>query len=424
MKLKIFFGAVLAVLMSTNVTLLTFAASAPAETAGIFSFEESETEENTTMRMGQNLFLFGDNLEDDSRINGLLFAFSNQATLADQSDYGFVAGNIITYKGKTAKDLFVAGNSITISENAEIGRDAFVAGNSVVVETDLPSNLAVAASRVELRDIKIAGDVDLSVGHVIFSGQVEIAGKLIINSDADVTGWGNLTYNEIEKYEVQEYQPTVTEILIAKLISIVGLFVTMAIVLAMFPGANQKVAKQLSMEGFGKNLLVGICTLVAVPVISLFLIMSFVGAPAGIILLVAYIVLLYLAQGFSGLYIGKAILEKGFGHEMNRFLEMLLGIVIIGFLTLLPSVGGLIMMLSLSLGFGLFMQCINPRSKNRTPAAPKAQKTSTKTTTRKTIAAEVIESGGAAETEDKKPVADAPKSSKKSKTDTEVTEEE
>ncbi len=424
MKLRIFLGVVLAALMGANVAVPTFATSAPAETLGIFSFEESETEEDAAMRMGQNLFLFGDNLEDDARINGLLFAFGNQTTLANHSDYGFVAGNIITYKGKTVKDLFVAGNSITINEDAEIGRDVFAAGNSVVVETDLPSNLAVAASRVELHDVKIAGDVDLSVGHAIFSGQVEIAGKLIINSDADITGWGNLTYSEIEKYEVQEYEPTVTEILVAKLISIVSLFVAMVIILAMFPGANQKVAKQLSLEGFGKSLLVGICTLVAVPVISLFLIMSFVGAPAGIILLVVYIILLYLAQGFSGLYIGKAILEKGFGREMNRFLEMLLGIIIIGFLTLLPSVGGLMMMLSLSLGFGLFMQCINPRSKNQTPAAPKAQKSSTKTTAKKTIAAEVAEPDDAAETENKKPAADVTKPNKKSETDAEVTEEE
>lgn len=325
------------------------------------TLEVKETDDSGILRFGQNLFIAGNNLSDASATKGIIFSAGNQLTLQNKSEYAFTAGNLVDISATTEKDLFAAGNAVKITNNAKIGRDAFIAGNSVTVEADLPGNLAVTADTLTLRNVKIAGNVDLAVSHVIFEGKVEITGKLSFNEDADVSGLSNATYAEIEKYEVVEYTITSAEIWTGRILSIIGLFITIVIIMAMFPAMDKRVKQELSLAQFGKDLVIGIVTLFGVPFIILFLLISFFAAPAGLVLLAVYIVMLYLAQGFTGLYLGKVIFEQLFKGKMNKFIEALVGIAII---ILLGIISPLINLLAIILGLGLFMQSIKPDRKN------------------------------------------------------------
>lgn len=327
------------------------------------TFEVTESADTAEIRLGSNLFLAGNFVNSDKNaqlvpVDGLLFAAGNQLGLKAESEYAFVAGNIINYDGGTEKDLFVAGNVINILNAATIGRDVFAAGNVVGVAADLPGDLSITANKAVLNGINIAGDLNVEVEDIVIEGKVNVSGKFVVNSDANIKGIENISYAEIEKYEVVEDEVTATEILIAKILSIAGLFIVFTIVMAMFPAVKKRVSKELNVTQFGKDVIIGIVTLVTVPIIAIFLLISVIGAPAGVLLLVAYIIMIYLAQGYTGLWLGKVIVEKLAHGRINAFLELLIGVTVLGLLVMIPWVGTYIGLLSLLLGLGLFMQSI------------------------------------------------------------------
>lgn len=241
------------------------------------------------------------------------------------------------------------------------------------VEADLPGDLSVTANKLILNGNKVDGDVNLSVNELIIEGQVVVTGKLVVNSDANIDGIERLDYHEIEKYEIVESSITGLNLWMAKLFSIATLFITFTIIMAMFPGVEKRVSKELSVAQFGKDVLIGMVTLLCVPILIVFLLLSFIGAPAAILLLCAYIVMIYIAQGYSGLWLGKVIVEKIAHGKINAFVELLIGVTVLGLLVMIPWLGSYIGLLSLLLGLGLFMQSIKPNRKKKVIASHKAE---------------------------------------------------
>ena len=334
------------------------------ETESTFELEQSDSD-TEILKVGQNRFIAGMNVMSETETNGLLFISGNNVGVKAPSEYDFMAGNILDFSSSTKKDLFAAGNYITIHQDARVGRDVFAAGNVIKIDADLPGSVSVAARKLVLNDIKIDGNVDLSVGEVIFQGKTEITGKLSINNDAYIDGISNVTYAEIEKYEVVVDTATATEIFLSKVLSIIALFVTFVIIMALFPAIKDKVSKEVNYVQFGKDLFIGLCTLLFVPLISIFLIMSIIGAPAGLILIVAYVIMIYLSQAFTGVWLGELLVNNLFHSNAPAFVKLLLGITLVIFVGMLPFIGWFMTLLAIILGLGLFMQAINPSHKNR-----------------------------------------------------------
>ncbi len=328
--------------------------------------EENPTEDLESLMFGRNLLLAGNVFNSDASAQGLLFSAGNVMTLQTDSEYAFYAGNSLDISSKVEKDLFVAGNTITIDDSAKIGRDVFAAGNVVTLNSDIPGDVSIGANKVIINGIRIGGNLNLDVESVVIEGKAHVDGKMIINSDANIHGIDKITYTELEKYENIDIEITAADIMVSVIIGIVALFIAFVIVLAIFPGINQKVTRELTSLQFGKDLVIGICTLIFVPVIALFLFISVIGAAAGVVLLLAYVLMLILSQCFTGFWLGKLIMEKCFHSQMNPFLEALIGIILIRVFGIVPFFGGYITLIGVVLGLGLIMQCLRTRTKKVT----------------------------------------------------------
>lgn len=372
MRSKLIIGTLLAVLLSVGGVSTTFATDGDTTNADTLQRTTLHEEADLPLWVGSNLLLLGNNINNHTTVNGLLFAAGNTLQLDTQSEYAFVAGNTISYTAQNNKDLFAAGNVITLQDSATIGRDTFLAGNTVTINTDLPGDLSVACAQLVLNNVTIAGDVNLSINELVITGDTQIAGKLTINTDAKISGEENLSYADVERYEIARYEVTTTTIILDKIISLVSLFIAFTIVMAIFPSVKQRVDTELSDGQLAKNLLVGAAALLLMPVTIIALLMTFVGAPAALILLAAFLVLIYLAQGFTGLWLGKLIIEKLAHNKINDFIEMLIGITLLALLTMIPFIGIYVTIFSVVLGLGLALCTIKPKL-NRAFAAPKTE---------------------------------------------------
>lgn len=328
-----------------------------------FATEVDESGENALLWVGKNLFIAGNNIKAETdAAEGLLFAAGNTLEFGSKSEYGFLAGNIINYTGETSRDLFIAGNYITLKQGARIGRDVYTASDTLVVETDLAGDLSSTTSTVELRDVKIAGNVNLTADNIKFTGDVEVAGALVYNETAEVSGLEHVQYGSIEVYEVVEVSAAsrIAAAIYGKVVSVAALFITMAIIGAIYSKLHDKVTTEIDVNRFGIDLALGFGALLLIPMIAFFAIISFVAAPLGLILLALYIVMIYLAQGFAGIWLGHLIIEKGFKSKGNIFAEAFIGILLLGLLALIPYIGVITGFLGLLLGLGLILQCIKP----------------------------------------------------------------
>lgn len=352
-----------------------------------FVAETDESRRSASLWVGKSLLMAGNNLTTTTSVkNGLLLVAGNSLQLEGESEYGFVAGNIIRFAGATQRDLYAAGNSITLADAAKIGRDVFVAGNELYVETDLTGDLSVTAERVVIKKgIAIDGNVNIDAENIEIGNDVTIGGKLIYNDSAHINDLANVSYGELETYHVEEIsvEAGIVAAVYAKLFSIAGLFLAMVLIIAIYPRLHDKMQPESTANRFGVNLAIGCGTLVVVPMLVIVALLTIVAAPLGIIALIALLVAIYLAQGFAGFWLGHLILEKFFKLKSNAFVEALVGIIVLGALALVPFVGAVTGLLGMLLGLGLIISCIKPSKDDKGVKKLTKNTKSTKKATRK-----------------------------------------
>ena len=328
----------------------TFAAEEVADDAGAFWF-------------GKNLLYAGNNVSVKNISRGLLFAAGNNLQMSSESEYAFVAGNSISFSAVTEKDLFTAGNTIAITKDAKIGRDIFAGAYSFALEADIPGDVSVAASRITLKDTTIKGNVNLDAEVITFQGEVKIDGTLSYNDDASVSGLTNVKYGKLETYTPTSRTTTAGEIWLTKMMSVIGLFFTIAIIFLVFPRAKKSIARETTVQRFGVDLMLGIGFIVIVPLLSMLFLLSFFAVSTGIFLIGVYCLIFYLAKAFAGAWLGHVIVEKLCHCTLPMLLEALIGILAITCASMIPGFGLLVTTLTLILGAGLIIACLRPGEK-------------------------------------------------------------
>lgn len=365
-----------------------------AQASPTFSATWDNNKESAGLWAGQNLLIAGNNLATDaSAPRGLLLVAGNTLNLSTTGEYSFVAGNVINFAGATLRDLYIAGNMVTLEQNAEIGRDVFAAGSVLTIKSNLAGNLAATADRVVLKGVHITGNVDLSASEIVLESGATIDGTLTYNDNAVVNGLNSngVKVGQVETYHVEEISDNAMlwgEIY-GKILSIAGLFLAMAVVLALCPKVHQTISAHATAAGFGKNLVFGLCALIGIPVVVFAALCTIVAAPLALALLAIYIIMIYLSQGFAGLWLGHILVEKVFKAKGNAYLEALLGIAVLGLLALVPYVGVITGLLGLLFGLGAIISSGKPGKTNSTEITeaevvkkPRAKATKTTKTTK------------------------------------------
>lgn len=313
----------------------------------------------TGFRMGQNLLLAGNDVKSSASMNGLLFVAGNRVGLTTDSDYGFVAGNIVNISAWTNKDLFAAGNVVTLEKEASIGRDAYVAGSTVIVEADLDGDLSVMADTVELHDVQIEGNLNIEASKILIKGSTVVEGVTNYNSNAIVENLDKLDCGNIEVYQQkQNVAENMVMVWSGKFLSMLMLFLCTIIILAIFRRFYSRLVAASDMTQFGNNIGLGVAALIAMPLLGLIALCTILLAPLGISILALWMIAIYLAQGFAGVWLGHLLVTHVLKSKGGFVIDALVGILILGVLSLVPFVGVATGFLGLVLGLGLIVQCL------------------------------------------------------------------
>ncbi len=262
-----------------------------------------------------------------------------------------VAGGRVTVEGNVGGDLMAAGGIVNVSAKA---KDAHIAGGTVQMSDGANGPVTIYGA-----DVSIAGT---------FDGNVEIVAADHISIDPSTVIHGTFKYNAPQQADIPDsavidggvnyiganhYLPTTKE---AQQFAVAGLwvfiFVRLAALLAvtglivgLFPALTDKVIQGTitrNFERFVLMFLLGLAGFVAVPILFLLLIVSFVGIGIALVIGAAYLVFLLFAYIYAAALAGSMLMWVLKKKTVITWRGALLGVVVLYIVGLIPVVGFLV----------------------------------------------------------------------------------
>ncbi|MBT3250014.1 MAG: polymer-forming cytoskeletal protein [Candidatus Pacebacteria bacterium] len=309
----------------------------------------------------------------------------------------YVSGGTVMIDGKIDGDLLVGGGTVTL--NGEVTEDVRIGAGEVVFNGQVGQDVTVGAGTVTFGpSSEVAGSVIAGSGMVVFNGKVmgdvwagagaaQLAGNFGQNVNLETSEMqvlpnavisGDLNAKYEDKIDVsdqaqivgeqnleQRYRVAQTEKARDQMANfgkgmgqaksgmalILGL-VSGLILMYFFPKVTDAVTDQLLKNPLS-SLGWGFAKLMIVPLSAVLLMVTVVGLPLAFLMLMGYSVGMMTASWIAGKAIGEVVYkESKVTFLKNRYLQFILGLVLLSLAGLLPLVGWLIKLVAFLMGFG------------------------------------------------------------------------
>jgi hypothetical protein len=270
----------------------------------------------------------------------------------------YAAGGRLTVGAPVSRNVRIAGGDLDITAAARVGGNVSAAGGEIRVLGPVAGYVSAAAGRV-LINAPVAGDVEVRAAHVELGPRAAIGGRLRYASrDELVRDPAALVKGEIERVPwippgMKERHPAA-----AGWIWTLGLMLLAAVLAGVAPRAGAALEREVD-EHPGASVLAGIAALVCVPFLAIVLLVTIVGAPLGLLAILAYPSLLLLGYAAAAVAGGRIALRRfSPGRQALRGWQMLAaaGVMLaIGVVARVPWAGGLVVLLVLACGVGAIL---------------------------------------------------------------------
>lgn len=321
--------------------------------------------------------------------NNLILAAGASLRFEDvEADELIVAGGELSFSGQVEDDIVAATcpfcpihGRLRLKERAQIGDDARLAGREVVVDGRVGGNLYAAGQRVELSG-QVGGDAAIEAEQIILKSGTRIAGdlryaspnELELRDGASIAG----QIIQVEPRFPFDREAPEHPVWIAVLVML-GFFLALIVL---------GVALQLAIPGIliGSQSAIttglwaclgrGLVLALLAPAVAALLMFTVIGAPIGILIFAALVLLYamaFVAISYSiGRYVsrlfGKSETETRTG---SRILWTSVGILLLVIIGIVPLIGWAIGMLAIICGLGAVLTQLGPLFR-RTSSAPAA----------------------------------------------------
>lgn len=294
--------------------------------------------------------IFGDLqvISGESFVNGEIFGDSR------------IIGGTVNINGNTNEDLVIISGKTKINQGSIINGEALIFSGEVLIEGQILDDLKITAGTVTING-EILGDVEITAQDLNIGSQADIKSDFVyfspkrasISSGAQISQ--KLNYNQIERINENELvKKTVLNFVnfwtVIKFLA--GLF-TAFILIYVFRMFSQKTSN-IGVENYIKCFLIGLLSILLIPIAVIILTASLFGIPIAMILIFIYFMILILTAPVSGIIIGY-LLQKLFTKRKKIEVDFnftAIAIILLTFVYLIPFVGILLKTILTILAFG------------------------------------------------------------------------
>ncbi len=293
-----------------------------------------------------DLEVFGGDVTIRGTVDGDLRAFGGNVRIE-----GTVTGDVEAASGNLYISGTVEGNVQTGSGNVQLTESATVGGNfeagagTVIVAGSVDGNAKIGAETITLAPTASIG------------GNFEYDGTLDRADGAQVGG----TVTQNPDLSIGGPIPQIPDLFFSVYFLVVN-FVVGAILLLAFPAFSRGLVER-TRERPGVTGVVGLGTLIATPVALVLIAITIVGIPISLVGLFVYIVGIWLGVVYGRYLLGAWLLSLA-DYE-NRWVALVVGLVVMAAATRLPVVGGIADLAVLVWGLGALAMGVYAGYRNR-----------------------------------------------------------
>lgn len=311
----------------------------------------------------------GNNVVINGTINGDLFC-AGQTVKINGTVNGDVlcAAQKITVNGTVSQDVRSAGQTVTINgqiggsvtafaQDVEVTKDATIKGDlngaaqTFAVDGTIGRDVAVAGQSLTI-DGLVKGGVNANVETLSLSSKPAVMGGLDYTSPASqdiasgsVLGAVNFTQASTESQKSNNDAGAALVVYLLIALSFIVAATVLSLVMPRYFERSYAIAR----KKIGQVVLVGVAVNLGVPVLAVALILTGVGIPLAILLLVALLLVQMLAFSFAAYYLSRAVFGK---VVYNVVPLMIVGAAILAILILAPLLNLFVILAMMVIGVG------------------------------------------------------------------------
>lgn len=271
----------------------------------------------------------------------------------------FATGGTIDINAPVA-GVVIAGGTINI--NAPVNGDVFVAGGQISINSDVKGKIVAAGGNIDLKgsakNIVISGgninihstatvskDAFISGGRVNNAGRID--GNLTVRSE-NFQNTGSAGSVDFKKNEVSQRFKAIISVF--RILFTVGFLILGIILIKLFPAQFFKVEEEIMKSTIVKTV-AGFVFIIVAAVLIILIAVTLIGLPVAVISGMLFMIALMISTSFVSFAVGRKFVDL-FKFKTSDVLIFITGFIILNIIYLIPFVGGLILIIAVSLGFG------------------------------------------------------------------------
>lgn len=324
-----------------------------------FAYGENVTVSGT---VNGDTYVAGGKVLIDGNVNGdLLVAGGDVEISGNVKEDIRVIGGQVTIKGRVGKNLSALGGNIKIAETATVVGSFVAAGGQIEILGQVNDNVDLAGGNITLNN-KIAKDFDVAAGQITLGEKANILGKFEYWSNekpimAQSTIIKGQTIEHAMPVNINAEKGNLDKVKAAAAKAgmvghIIGSLSLLLVGFLLIKLSRKFVVKtaEIVKNSFWKSMGIGFLIVFLTPIAFVVLLATIIGAPIGLITIVLYFVMLYIAKIFAIFALGTKILPS-----KSPYLGYLIAIVLYAIITMVPIIGGLTSFVALLVGIGAFV---------------------------------------------------------------------
>ena len=300
----------------------------------------------------------GDVISIDTPIADDIFAAGSIVNVNAPVNSATIAGSTLNINAPIKEDVYAAGGQVFLNSN--VGGKAVMGGGNVNIRGNIDTNLVALGGQVNiLPGSTIGRDAFLAGGNVVNSGKVNGTITVSSNNFANLGSAGNVENLSPVKEPIEERHEFVKWFSFFGLLFTIGYLILGLILLRYMPELFAAIDDETRRSPIVKTL-VGFVLIIATFIALTIVAITIIGLPIAIIGALIFTVTLLLTGTFVSFTLGKWIGDN-IHLKYGDMILFVIGFVILNVLFHIPYVGGLIALISLSLGFGAVLHAARNR---------------------------------------------------------------
>ena len=291
-----------------------------------------------------NVYIFGKNVNISGEVNGNLFICAGNVTFEDSAyidSSTYIVAKNVNFNAYS-DSLYVACNELSIPENHGTYKDLYAITTKTTLLGTIGRNANIFTSQLIMSSDSSQGSI---TGNLNYSSdtQLELPDNAVTGEITYLANNTGKTYN------------TIWDIIINIVNSIFATSLVYLLYRFFLEKGLEKSSSCLSHK-FGKVVLTGIVSLIAIPIISIILIIAKVGLIPGLLLLMLYMFMIGISPYiFASILARRIYNNKKFSKMPLEYLLAILIGVVLSALQMIPFIGIIVTIFISIIGFGIII---------------------------------------------------------------------